>query len=145
MIEAAIKPGHDYAFRQKRGRGVSLRRVKTIEHIGRNKWRAEWIEPNPGRLRQSWEAGQRTYASAHCRAWGRAARARTWWSSDKRRCCGGSRNGSRATSCVRASASWHPPKAGVTSPRRIRWPNHRAAGPYSLIGEAHLRTELNAQ
>ena len=48
MIKAEIKPGKEYAFREKRGPGVPLQRVKTIEHIRRNKWRAEWIEPNPG-------------------------------------------------------------------------------------------------
>ncbi len=36
MIKAEIKPGKEYAFREKRGPGVPLQRVKTIEHIRRN-------------------------------------------------------------------------------------------------------------
>lgn len=48
MLKAEIKPGKEYAFREKRGPGVPQQHVKTIEHIRRNKWRAEWIEPNPG-------------------------------------------------------------------------------------------------
>ncbi len=48
MLKAEIKPGKEYAFRERRGPGAPLQRVKTIEHIRGNKWKAEWIEPNPG-------------------------------------------------------------------------------------------------
>lgn len=47
MLKAEIKPGKEYAFREKRGPDMPLQRVKTIEHIRGNKWKAEWIEPNP--------------------------------------------------------------------------------------------------
>jgi hypothetical protein len=48
MLTAQIEPGKEYAFREKRGPGQPLQRVKTIAHIRRNKWKAEWIDPNPG-------------------------------------------------------------------------------------------------
>jgi len=37
MLKAEISPGKEYAFREKRGPCVPLQRVKTIEHIRRNK------------------------------------------------------------------------------------------------------------
>ena len=45
---AEIKPGTEYAFREKRTPGGPVERVRIIEHIRGNKWRTEWIEPNPG-------------------------------------------------------------------------------------------------
>src|SRR5437867_468278 len=48
MVKSEIAPGKEYALREKRGLGVALQRVRVIEHIRGNKWRAEWIEPNPG-------------------------------------------------------------------------------------------------
>ncbi|MGD1092913.1 MAG: hypothetical protein ABSB35_13105 [Bryobacteraceae bacterium] len=38
----------EYALREKRGLGVPLQRVRVIEHVRRNKWKVEWIDPNPG-------------------------------------------------------------------------------------------------
>src|SRR4029453_1296223 len=48
MLKSEIKPGVEYAMREKRGASVPLQRVRIIQHIRGNKWKAEWIEPNPG-------------------------------------------------------------------------------------------------
>jgi hypothetical protein len=37
-----------YAFRETRSSNTSFQRVRVIEHARRNKWKVEWIEPNPG-------------------------------------------------------------------------------------------------
>jgi len=46
--ESEIKPGSEYAVREKRTQGTPLHRVRIIEHIRSNKWKAKWIAPNPG-------------------------------------------------------------------------------------------------
>ncbi len=46
MWRAHIKPGKQYALREKRG--AVFQRVRILEHVRRNKWKAEWIDPNPG-------------------------------------------------------------------------------------------------
>jgi len=48
MQNADIKVGGEYALRESRTPGTPLQHVRIVEHIRRNKWRAEWIEPNPG-------------------------------------------------------------------------------------------------
>jgi len=48
MLKSQIKSGTEYAFREKRIPGSPFQRVRIIEHIRGNKWKAEWIEPNPG-------------------------------------------------------------------------------------------------
>src|SRR5882762_4200843 len=48
VLKADITPGLEYAFREKRATGVPFQRVRILEHIRGNKWRAEWIDPNPG-------------------------------------------------------------------------------------------------
>jgi hypothetical protein len=48
MLKAQIKPRTEYALREKLLRGAPFQRVRTIEHIRGNKWKVEWIEPNPG-------------------------------------------------------------------------------------------------
>jgi hypothetical protein len=48
MLKSEIKPGTEYALREKRTPGGSFQHVRIIEHIRGNKWKAEWIEPNPG-------------------------------------------------------------------------------------------------
>lgn len=48
MLKSEIKPGVDYAFRETRAAGAPFQRIRIIQHIRGNKWRAEWIEPNPG-------------------------------------------------------------------------------------------------
>jgi hypothetical protein len=48
VLKADIRPGLEYAFREKRATGVPFQRVRILEHLRGNKWKAEWIDPNPG-------------------------------------------------------------------------------------------------
>lgn len=48
MEKSKIKAGTEYAVREKRVPGTTFQRVRIVEHIRGNKWKAEWIEPNPG-------------------------------------------------------------------------------------------------
>ena len=57
MLKSEIKPRTEYAMREKRTPGEPFQRIKIIEHIRGNKWRAEWIDPNPGLIHYV-ESGQ---------------------------------------------------------------------------------------
>src|SRR5581483_2795375 len=46
MLRAQIKAGDEYALREKRG--AAVQRVRILEHVRANKWKAEWVDPNPG-------------------------------------------------------------------------------------------------
>ncbi|MEO8682045.1 MAG: hypothetical protein ABI665_23565 [Vicinamibacterales bacterium] len=46
MHKADIKVGTAYALRERRGE--PFQRVKILEHVRGGKWKAEWVEPNPG-------------------------------------------------------------------------------------------------
>jgi hypothetical protein len=48
MWKADIKPGAEYALRERRSPGAPLQRVRILQHVRGKKWKAEWIEPNPG-------------------------------------------------------------------------------------------------
>lgn len=48
MLKSEITPRTDYALREKRVSSAPLQRVRIIEHIRGNKWKAQWIDPNPG-------------------------------------------------------------------------------------------------
>lgn len=48
MLKSDIKPKAEYAFREKRSPGTPFQRVRAIEHVRGNKWKVEWIDPNPG-------------------------------------------------------------------------------------------------
>src|SRR6266446_7468474 len=48
VLKVDITPGLEYAFRERRATGVPFQRVRILEHIRGNKWRVEWIDPNPG-------------------------------------------------------------------------------------------------
>lgn len=48
MTKSEIKPGEEYAFREKRQASLPFQRVKVLEHIRGNKWKAQWVDPNPG-------------------------------------------------------------------------------------------------
>lgn len=48
MLKSEIKPGVEYALREKRVPGSPFQRVRIIGHLRGNKWKAEWIDPNPG-------------------------------------------------------------------------------------------------
>ena len=47
MQKSDIKPKTEYALREKRTPGTPFQRVLVIEHARRNKWKVEWIGPNP--------------------------------------------------------------------------------------------------
>jgi len=47
MLKAEIKPGGDYAVREKRTPGVPFQRARVLEHVRRDKWKAKWIDQNP--------------------------------------------------------------------------------------------------
>ena len=57
MSKSEIKPGLEYAMREKRLPGTPFQRIKIVEHIRGNRWKAEWIEPNPGLIHYV-ESGQ---------------------------------------------------------------------------------------
>jgi len=48
MLKSEIKPGVEYALRERRGVGSPLQRVRILQHVRGNRWKAEWIDPNPG-------------------------------------------------------------------------------------------------
>jgi hypothetical protein len=48
MWKSHIKPGVEYALREKRGLAAPLQRVRIVVHIRGNRWKAEWIDPDPG-------------------------------------------------------------------------------------------------
>lgn len=48
MLKAHIKPGTDYALRERRGPDATIQRVRVLEHIRGSKWKAAWVHPNPG-------------------------------------------------------------------------------------------------
>lgn len=57
MLKSEIKPRTEYAMRERRVRGTPFQRVRIIEHVRGNKWKAKWIDPNPG-LVDYFESGQ---------------------------------------------------------------------------------------
>jgi hypothetical protein len=48
MLKSEIKVGVEYARREARTPGAPLQRVRILQHVRAKKWKAEWIEPNPG-------------------------------------------------------------------------------------------------
>ncbi len=48
MLKCEIKLGTEYALREKRTLGTPFQRVRIIEHVRGNKWKAKWIDPNSG-------------------------------------------------------------------------------------------------
>ena len=46
MQKASIKPDTEYALREKPGE--PLQRVKVLAHVRGGRWKAQWIDPNPG-------------------------------------------------------------------------------------------------
>jgi hypothetical protein len=68
MLKAEIKPRTEYAVRKKRVVGGPLERVRIVAHVRGNKWKAEWIEPNPGLIHYV-ESGQLVSAWRDRKAW----------------------------------------------------------------------------
>lgn len=48
MQKSEIIKGKDYAFREHAKQGEPLQRVRIIENVRGNRWKVEWIDPNPG-------------------------------------------------------------------------------------------------
>ena len=48
MQKSEIKVGEEYGLREARQPSAPMQRVRILEHVRGTKWRAEWIEPNPG-------------------------------------------------------------------------------------------------
>jgi hypothetical protein len=48
MLKSEIKTGKDYAYRERCKQNDPLQRVRIIENVRGNKWKVEWIDPNPG-------------------------------------------------------------------------------------------------
>ncbi len=50
MQRADIIVGEEYGLRENRQLDAPLQRVRIVQHVRGQKWRAEWVEPNPGLL-----------------------------------------------------------------------------------------------
>jgi len=48
MQKSEIKVGEEYALRETLNPNEPLQHVKILQHVRGKKWKAEWIEPNPG-------------------------------------------------------------------------------------------------
>jgi len=48
MQKVHIKAGDEYAFREARSPDALLQRIRILQQVRGQKWKAEWIEPNPG-------------------------------------------------------------------------------------------------
>jgi hypothetical protein len=48
MQKSQIEIGKEFALRESRTPNTPLQRVKILQHIRGKKWKAEWIDPNPG-------------------------------------------------------------------------------------------------
>src|SRR3972149_5273407 len=48
MQKFEIRPGEEYLLREARKADAPLQRVKILQDVRGKKWKAEWIEPNPG-------------------------------------------------------------------------------------------------
>lgn len=45
--------GSEYAFREKRKPGTPFQHIQILQDIRNNKWKSEWLEPNPGLITTS--------------------------------------------------------------------------------------------
>lgn len=48
MEKASIKVGEEYGIRERRRPGEPMQHIRILERVRGNKWKAEWIDPNPG-------------------------------------------------------------------------------------------------
>jgi hypothetical protein len=48
VLKSEIQVGQEYVLREKKNRDTPLQRVKIIQHVRGKKWKAQWIDPNPG-------------------------------------------------------------------------------------------------
>lgn len=48
MQKSEIKIGEEYGLREDRQPGAPMQHIRILEHVRGTKWRAEWLDPNPG-------------------------------------------------------------------------------------------------
>ncbi len=48
MQKAEITPGEEYALREVPGANTPFHHVRILQHVRGSKWKAEWIEAEPG-------------------------------------------------------------------------------------------------
>ena len=48
MQKSEIRAGQEYTLREARSHDAPLRRVRILQHVRGKKWKAQWIDPNPG-------------------------------------------------------------------------------------------------
>jgi hypothetical protein len=48
VLKSEIQVGQEYVLREGKSPDAPLQRVKIIQHVRGKKWKAEWIDPNPG-------------------------------------------------------------------------------------------------
>ena len=48
MLRSEIEAGQEYVLREGKSADTPIQRVKIIQHVRGKKWKAEWIDPNPG-------------------------------------------------------------------------------------------------
>jgi hypothetical protein len=48
MLRSEIQVGQEYVLREGKSPDAPLQRIKIIQHVRGKKWKAEWIDPNPG-------------------------------------------------------------------------------------------------
>jgi hypothetical protein len=57
VLKSEIIPNKEYAARERRMKGAAIQHVRVLAHVRGNKWKVEWIDPNPG-LVDYLESGQ---------------------------------------------------------------------------------------
>lgn len=57
MLKLEITPRGEYGFREKPVKHTDLEHVRVLEYIRGNRWKVEWIDPNPGLVHYA-ESGQ---------------------------------------------------------------------------------------
>ena len=48
MLRSEIQAGQEYVVREGKDPDAPLQRVKILQHVRGKKWKAQWIDPNPG-------------------------------------------------------------------------------------------------
>jgi hypothetical protein len=48
MQKSEIKPGEEYALREAKSPDAPVQHVRILQHARGKRWKAEWVEPNPG-------------------------------------------------------------------------------------------------
>src|SRR2546426_10153534 len=48
MQKSEIPPGQEYGLREEARPKAPLHHIRILQHVRGSKWKAEWIDPNPG-------------------------------------------------------------------------------------------------